>query len=124
MAENNQYIQGNETIALNKINQSHERAVQKEDHSHEEEMQKLANERAEKEQSKDLGLVGRLVGGDKNSSKNITAIITEDFLSRFRASISLKLFETSKMTLAILDPLLRLPNIIVKILSSSFDFNL
>lgn len=75
MAENNQYIQGNETIALNKINQSHERAVQKEDHSHEEEMQKLANERAEKEQSKDLGLVGRLFGGDKNSSKNITAII-------------------------------------------------
>lgn len=75
MAENNQYIQGNETITLNKINQSHERAVQKEDHSHEEEMQKLANERAEKEQSKDLGLVGRLFGGDKNSSKNITAII-------------------------------------------------
>ena len=68
MAGNNQYIQGNETIALNKINQSHERAVQKEDHSHEEEMQKLANERAEKEQSKDLGLVGRLFGGDKNLS--------------------------------------------------------
>lgn len=71
----NQYIQGNESIALNKINQSHARAVQKEDHSHEEEMQKLANEHAEKEHAKELGLVGTLFGGDKNSSKNITAII-------------------------------------------------
>lgn len=75
MAEKNQYIQGSETLAISKIKQYHERAVQKADHSHEEEMLKLDNEHAEKELNKELGLVGQLFGGEKNSSKNITAVI-------------------------------------------------
>ena len=75
MAENSSYIQGNETLALNRQEQFHELAVQTEDHSHVEEMQKLENERCAKAQAKELGLVGSLFGGGVNSSKNITATI-------------------------------------------------
>ena len=75
MAGNNSYIQGDETLAISKLNQSHERAVKKEDHSHEAEMQKLDNERLATEQTKELGWIGKIFGGEKNSSKNITATI-------------------------------------------------
>ena len=57
-------------------------------------------------------------------NRNITDIITVDFLSRLIANRSLKSFETFIITSAILEPLLRPSSIIIKILSSSLDFNL
>lgn len=71
----NQYVTGDETLALDKQKQSHARAVLKEDHSHEEEMVKLQTRRLECLHSKELGLLGKIFGGQKNSSKNITAFI-------------------------------------------------
>ena len=56
--------------------------------------------------------------------RNITDIITADFLSRLSASKSLKSSETSDKTFEILDPLLLPSRIIPNTLSSSFDFNL
>lgn len=70
-----EYKTGDEVIALNKMTQSHERAIKKENHGHEEEMQRIANEHAVQEQSKELGWLGSIFGGEKHASKNITALI-------------------------------------------------
>ena len=55
-------------------------------------------------------------------TRNITDIMTADFLSRLIASKSLKSSETSDNTVDMLDPLLRPSRIMPNTLSSSFDF--
>ena len=67
--------EGNNDLALTKSVQQHERALKKEDHSHEEQITAMNNRNEQETLLKELGWIGRIFGGERNSSKNITAFI-------------------------------------------------
>lgn len=62
-------------ISLGKMDPKEFRILRKDEQRHEETMEGINNDRSTLEQQLNLGLLGKLFGGEQNSSKNITALI-------------------------------------------------
>lgn len=71
---NNNYIaNGSENLQI--AMQQHQRETQKEDHAFQLQMQKQQHDHENGLKDKDLGWLGKFFGGEKLSSKNITAFV-------------------------------------------------
>ena len=74
MDTQNTYIEkGSEQLQI--ATQQHEREKQKEDHEFQLQLQKQQHDHENDLKEKDLGWLGKIFGGEKLSSKNITAFV-------------------------------------------------
>lgn len=69
------YVSDDDAQSENAQNQYNDIISLKESNKHEEEMQKLENDKLLNLQSIEIGWIGKVFGGDKNASRNITAVI-------------------------------------------------